>query len=91
MKIVYYTSGTSGVGRLVHGAAIFNAFVRKSIDSDFTILSSCPPERARIFNNIDIPHVEIPKENEAELLSDDFHLGSFEFQMCPIPINVSRL
>ncbi|MBN2402179.1 MAG: hypothetical protein JXN64_07245 [Spirochaetes bacterium] len=72
MKIVYYTSGTSGVGRLVHGGAIFNALKRKDTNPDFTILSSCPPERARILNKINIPHIEIPKESEFELLSNEF-------------------
>lgn len=73
MKIVYYTSGTSGVGRLVHGASIFNSFKRKGISPEFEILSSCPPERARILDGIDIPHREISKEDDVELLSENFH------------------
>ncbi|MBN2041128.1 MAG: hypothetical protein JW864_13880 [Spirochaetes bacterium] len=73
MKIIYYTSGTSGVGRLVHGASIFNAFRRQGFNPDFTILSSCPSERARVLDVINIPHIEIPKENEPDLLSDNFY------------------
>lgn len=42
MKIVYYTSGITGSGRVVRGIAIANAFKRKKVPCTLTILHSSP-------------------------------------------------
>ncbi len=42
MRIVYYTSGTTGIGRLVTGMAIGNALLRKGVSHRYTILHSSP-------------------------------------------------
>ena len=72
LKIAYYTSGTSGIGRLVHGAAIYHALIRRGLKHDFSILSSCPPERAGLLDRMHIPHIEIPRETDRELLTDNY-------------------
>jgi hypothetical protein len=66
MKIVYYTSGISGSGRIVTGISIGNAFRRKGMDVDFTILSSSP--FAALAD--DYNHEEIPLEDEFSLSAD---------------------
>lgn len=38
MRIVYYTSGVTGSGRLVKGISVWNALCRKNINAEFTIL-----------------------------------------------------
>ncbi len=72
MRIVYYTSGTTGIGRLVHGIAIYNALVRRGLNPFFTILSSSPPDRAGILDRFNIQHIEIPKEDDTDLLTDNY-------------------
>ena len=65
MKVVYYTSGTPGTGRIVWGISIFNAFARRGIDCDFSIVSSTPQDRlADLFG---ILHIEIPPEDRNSL------------------------
>ncbi|HOT47019.1 MAG TPA: hypothetical protein PLC28_19230 [Spirochaetota bacterium] len=42
MRIVYYTSSTTGIGRLVTGMAIGNALSRRGVSCKYTILHSSP-------------------------------------------------
>jgi len=68
VKIVYYTSGITGSGRVVTGIAIGNALRRKGMDKEFTILSSSPFARlADGFN-----HIEIPAEDENALSPENY-------------------
>ena len=62
MKIAFYTSGISGIGRLVHGISLFNAFARRGIPVDFTILSSTPSERLSILSGFPVRHISLPPE-----------------------------
>ena len=65
MKILFYTSGVAGSGRLVRGIAIGNALKRKKINCDFTILSSS--SFAHLCDQLEIKHIEIPIESEEQL------------------------
>lgn len=74
LKIVYYTSGTTGSGRVVTGISIGNAFKRKGVPFEFTIVSgSC-------FSHLvtDFHHVKIPLE-EADALSKENYSTSTLF------------
>jgi len=66
LKVVYYTSGITGSGRIVTGISIGNAFKRKGIPCEFTIVSSSDFSQLAA----DFPHVEIPLE-EADALSSE--------------------
>lgn len=68
MKIIYYTSGLTGRGRIVTGISIANAFKRKNIDCDYTILSSFEQD----FQFSNFKHIKIPVEHESLLLSKDY-------------------
>lgn len=70
MKIVYYTSGTTGSGRLVRGLSIGTALARSGIIADFTIVSSSP--FGHLADILNIKHVEIPVEPEATLDRDNY-------------------
>ena len=70
MRIVYYTSGFPGIGRIVRGIAIYNGILRRGIRCDFTILSSNP--LAKIADAFDIPHIEIPLEDESVFTKDNY-------------------
>ncbi len=70
MKILYYTSGNPGTGRIVRGMSIFNALKRKGVRNEFVILSNTP--HARIADNFNIPHIEIPFEDENILTKNNF-------------------
>jgi hypothetical protein len=72
LKVTYYTSGRSGIGRLVHGIAIYNAFERRDIEVDFKIISSAPPERLYILENISIDHIQVPQENHVSLSAESY-------------------
>ncbi len=65
MKILYYTSGKTGAGRVTRGIAIFNALKRKQIDCSFLIL--CSNNFSHLLNIFNISHFEIPLEDEIEL------------------------
>ncbi len=70
MRVVFYTSGTTGSGRLVRGISIGNAIKRNGLDWDYTILSFSPfAHLADIFGQ---KHVEIPPEDEHQLSSDNY-------------------
>jgi hypothetical protein len=68
VKIVYYTPGISGWGRVVTGISIANAFKRKSIKCEFTLISSFQSDFQ--FDNID--HIKIPIENEDILFTKEY-------------------
>jgi hypothetical protein len=69
MRIVFYTSGITGAGRLVFGISIGHALKRHGIKCDYTILhTSSFSQIASDFDNI-----RIPLENEAELSKNKFH------------------
>ncbi len=61
MKIVYYTSGVTGSGRVVRGIAIANALRRRNIQCTFTILHN---SRFGFLADGFTDQVEIPIENE---------------------------
>lgn len=63
MRIVYYTGGTVGSGRLVFGISIGNALERAGFDGRYTIVHSSPVPRIAD----DFSHIKIPYENEMEL------------------------
>jgi predicted glycosyltransferase len=55
LKIVYYTSGITGAGRLVRGISIGNALARSDIKCDYVLVSSSSFGRlARRFKHIHI-------------------------------------
>ncbi len=65
MRILYYTSGTTGSGRVVIGASIGNALRRAGVQVDYRILSSCP--FAHLADRLGFDHREIPLEMSERL------------------------
>jgi hypothetical protein len=65
LKVVFYTSGVTGSGRIVRGISLALAFKRKGIEADFTILSCSP--FAHLAERMGIQHIEIPPEDERKL------------------------
>ncbi len=70
MKVLYYTSGVSGSGRVVRGISIGNAFRRQGNKVDFSILSSSP--FAHLADIFDLKHREIPVEGEDKLAKTNY-------------------
>ncbi len=70
MKIVYYTSGVSGSGRVVRGISIGNAFRRQGKKVDFIILSSSP--FAHLADIFAFKHREIHIESENKLSKTNY-------------------
>ncbi len=70
LKIVYYTSGLPGTGRIVQAMSIFNALNRKSVQCDFVIVSST--EQAKLAERFGIRHIEIPLEDETVLTRTNY-------------------
>ncbi len=70
MRVVFYTSGTTGSGRLVRGIAVGNAIRRAGLDWDFTILSMSP--FAHLADSFGHRHIEIPPETEDRLSRDNY-------------------
>ena len=70
MKIVYYTTGTSGSGRVVQGIALGNALRRRGVRVELTILSSSP--FAHLADLFGIPHREIPPETSDRLTAKTY-------------------
>lgn len=68
MRIVYYTTGITGWGRVVIGTAIGNAIKRKSINCEFIILSSSNYE----FLSCGFKHLRIPVEDEDTLSRENY-------------------
>jgi hypothetical protein len=68
LKIVYYTSGTTGAGRVVRGICIGNALKRNKISCDYVILSSSP------FGYLvgAFKHLEIPPEKLEDLSKEKY-------------------
>ncbi len=63
MRVVYYTSGITGAGRLVTGIAIGNALARKGVTCRYSMVHTSPAARlADDFHNI-----KVPLETETEL------------------------
>ncbi len=69
MKIVYYTSGVTGSGRIVRGISIANAFRRRGIPCEFTILHS---SRFGFLTEGYAQHIEIPVENDQAHAKENF-------------------
>jgi len=65
MRIVYYTSGVTGSGRLVRGLSIGNALRRAGSDPGYTLVSSSP--FGRLADLLGFAHREIPAESEDRL------------------------
>lgn len=61
LKIIYYTSGVTGSGRLVRGISIGNALKRKNIKAEY-IIFSCS-QLAHLADMFDISHVEFVPED----------------------------
>ena len=74
LKAVYYTSGTTGSGRIVTGISIGNAFKRKGIPCEYTIVSGSD------FSHLisDFINVKIPLE-ESDALSEKKYRSSSLF------------
>ncbi|MBN1836616.1 MAG: hypothetical protein JW820_12250 [Spirochaetales bacterium] len=70
MRIVYYTSGVTGSGRLVRGLSIGNALRRAGSDADYALLSSSP--FGRLADLLGFAHREIPPESENQLSPDGY-------------------
>ena len=60
MRVVYYTSGITGSGRVVRGLSIWNALRRAGVSWEYTILSSAP--FAHLAERLGVSHVEVPLE-----------------------------
>lgn len=71
MRVIYYTSGVSGSGRVVRGLSIGNAIRRAGKSAEFTILSSCP--FAYLADQLGFAHLEIPTETEDQLGPSNYH------------------
>jgi hypothetical protein len=65
LKIVYYTSGVSGSGRIIQGISIYNSLKRKNIQSEFIIISSS--KVSYLCDYFKIQHTEIPTVQAQEL------------------------
>ncbi len=70
IKVVYYTSGLAGSGRIIKGISIGNGFVRNNIPCDYVVISSCS------FGCLAAPfgfhHIGIPYEEARELSRDTY-------------------
>ncbi|MBN2041126.1 MAG: hypothetical protein JW864_13870 [Spirochaetes bacterium] len=68
MKIVYFTSGITGSGRIVRGISIGNALKRKHVSCEYTIISSSQ------FGHLacDFRHIELPVEEDTAHLKDTY-------------------
>ena len=70
MNIVYYTSGTTGSGRIIRGIAIGNALKRANIDCEYTIVHSS--DFPRLITDSGFKQRLIPIESDEELSEDSF-------------------
>jgi hypothetical protein len=69
LNIVYYTSSVTGFGRIIYGISLENAFRRKGIDANFTIISY--PVKFQLGRKIN--HIMVPYEPETELSKETYH------------------
>jgi len=68
LNIVYYTSGTTGFGRVIIGISIGNALIRNKAECNYTIVSnSSKPGLAQGFN-----HINLPVEDEFDLSKENY-------------------
>jgi hypothetical protein len=65
MRVLYYTAGIAGSGRIVQGLSIYNAVVRRRLQAEYCLLSSSP--LAQLADRLKVPHAEIPLEDEKQL------------------------
>lgn len=72
LNILYYTSGVTGIGRLVHGMALYNALKRQGVSFSFTIISHALPGRAAVCDCLGISHVELPRENHSSFSLENY-------------------
>jgi hypothetical protein len=70
MRVVFYTSGTTGSGRLVRGISIGNAIRRKDPSWQYVIISFSP--FAHLADIFGIKHIELPPEDESQLSPDSY-------------------
>jgi hypothetical protein len=70
MRVVFYTSGTTGSGRLVRGISIGNAIQRKNLDWQYVIINFSP--FAHLADIFGLKHIEIPPEDEQQLSLDNY-------------------
>ena len=70
ISIVFYTSGTTGSGRIIKGLSIGNALKRKNITYKYTILSSC--KFGYLADKFNFKHLEIPIEHEDLLTGNSY-------------------
>lgn len=71
MKVLYYTTGTSGSGNLVLGISIAHAFRRGGGEHAFAILSNSQGFTS-LADRMGVRHREVPFENEAQLSADGY-------------------
>lgn len=71
MRILYYTTGTTGSGHLVLGLSIANAFRRRGVEHTLTILSSSP-SFTDLADRMGVRHREVPFENETQLSTEAY-------------------
>lgn len=91
MKIVYYTTGVSGSGRIVRGIAIGNALKRGNVECDFLIL--CAGGSAEMAGRF-YTCIEIPLEDERMLsrrMYESSHLYRTLSELDPDVLIVDRL
>lgn len=70
MKIVYFTSGITGSGRIVRGIAIGNALKRKEINTEYIILNSS--KFTFLADTMGVGTRKIPVENEDQLSFNNY-------------------
>jgi hypothetical protein len=69
VRVLYYATGITGSGNLVLGISIANAFRRRGGGHSLTILSSSP-SFTELADRMEVPHQEIPLEDEAQLSTE---------------------
>ncbi len=62
MRVVYYTSAVTGIGRLIHGIAIGNALKRRGITCDYTMIHSS--SRGHLAEGFDQRWVPVETEDD---------------------------
>ncbi len=84
MKIVYYTSGTTGSGRIVTGIAIGNALKRADFECEYTIIHSSP--FGWLIEESGFKDILIPVEHEKYLTEKNYeHSILYRTLTCPEP------
>jgi hypothetical protein len=84
LNILYLTSGLTGIGRLIRGMAIGNAFNRKKIKVEYKILSCCRfGHLVRDFEHISYTAEDIEKYSSEQYQSSELYqiLSGLEFDV----------